>query len=124
MRATHRIRPHLEELEGRIVPTLSYSTNWAGYAVTTGAGGVSQVAGGWVVPPVASTVSGYSSAWVGIDGYNSSSVEQLGTDSDYVNGVAHYYAWYEMYPNPSVNLSLTIRPGDAISASVSFTAPN
>jgi hypothetical protein len=124
MKVTNRIRPRLEELEGRLVPALSYSTNWAGYAVTAGAGAVSQVGGSWVVPTVATNVSGYSSAWVGIDGFNSNSVEQIGTDSDYVNGVAHYYAWYEMYPNPSVNLSLSISPGDAISASVTFTSPN
>jgi Peptidase A4 family len=116
------IRLCVEELEGRVVPsTLSYSTNWAGYAVNTGAGAVSQVAASWVVPAVSSSISGYSSAWVGIDGWNSSSVEQIGTDSDYVNGQAQYYAWYEMYPAGSVNLSLPINAGDTISASVNYT---
>jgi hypothetical protein len=125
METWNRFRPHVEELERRLVPsTLSYSTNWSGYAVTTSAGAVSQVAGSWTVPAVSSNVSGYSSAWVGIDGYNSSSVEQIGTDSDYVNGSAHYYAWYEMYPAGSFNLSLTIKAGDTISASVSYTSPN
>jgi hypothetical protein len=123
MKTAIRIRLRLEELETRVVPT-SYSTNWAGYAVTAGAGAVTQVIGNWVVPAVTTTVSGYSSAWVGIDGYNSNSVEQIGTDSDYVNGRTQYYAWYEMYPNPSVNLSLAINPGDKISASVTFSSPN
>ena len=122
MKTRNRFRPRVEELERRMVPsTLSYSTNWSGYAVSTAAGAVSQVAGSWVVPAVASSVSGYSSAWVGIDGWNSATVEQLGTDSDFVNGQAHYYAWYEMYPAGSVNLSLAIHPGDTISASVSTT---
>src|SRR5689334_5472712 len=118
-----RSRPRVEELEGRWVPaSLSYSTNWAGYAVTAGNGSVTKVAGLWVVPPVATTNSGYSSAWVGIDGFNSSTVEQIGTDSDYLNGVPRYYAWYEMYPAGPVNLSLTVQPGDTISASVSYAS--
>lgn len=118
-RFAQSVRLCVEELEGRVVPsTLAYSTNWSGYAVSTGAGLVSHVAANWVVPAVSSTVSGYSSAWVGIDGWNSRSVEQIGTDSDYINGHAQYYAWYEMYPAGSVTLSLTIKPGDTISASV------
>jgi hypothetical protein len=122
MRNEKRICLRVEELEGRLVPsTLSYSTNWSGYAVSTSAAAVTQVAGSWIVPTVSNTVSGYSSAWVGIDGYNSSSVEQIGTDSDYVNGVAQYYAWYEFYPHPSVTItSMTVNPGDTISASVTF----
>jgi Peptidase A4 family len=125
MQTRNRIRPHVEELEGRLVPaTLAASTNWSGYAVTAGAGAVSQVAGSWVVPAVSSNVSGYSSAWVGIDGANASMVEQIGTDSDFVNGQAHYYAWYEMYPAPAVNLSLAIHPGDTISASVTAASPS
>src|SRR5438105_135787 len=116
-----RIRLCVEELEGRLVPsTLTHSTNWSGYAVSASAGTVSLVAGSWVVPAVSTNVSGYSSAWVGIDGFNSSTVEQIGTDSDYVNGQAQYYAWYEMYPAPMVKLGLTIHPGDTISASVSY----
>src|SRR5262249_9251961 len=125
MKTRNRIRLRVEELEGRWVPsTLAYSTNWSGYAVSTGAGAVSEVAGSWVVPAVSSSVSGYSSAWVGIDGWGSSTVEQIGTDSDYVNGQAAYYAWYEMYPAAPVNLSLTINPGDTMSASVSYTGSN
>jgi hypothetical protein len=122
MKNCSRFRPRVEELEGRLAPaSLAYSTNWSGYALSTGAGAVSRVAGSWVVPAVSSRVAGYSSAWVGIDGWNSGSVEQIGTDSDYVNGRFYYYAWYEMYPVGSVNLSLTINPGDTIDASVSYT---
>jgi hypothetical protein len=120
-----RFYPRVEELERRLVPsTLTYSNNWSGYAVNTGAGAVSQVAGSWVVPAVSNNVSGYSSAWVGIDGFSSSTVEQTGTDSDYVNGQAQYYAWYEMYPAGFVKLSLAISPGDTISASVTNTSPS
>jgi hypothetical protein len=121
-----RSRPRVEELEGRIVPaTLSNSTNWAGYAVAAGANSVTQVSANWVVPTVSKGSSAsYSSAWVGIDGFNSSSVEQLGTDSDYTSG-PQYYAWYEMYPNPSITItSMTIKPGDTMSASVTYIGSN
>ena len=56
--------------------------------------------------------------WVGLDGYNSSSVEQLGTDSDCNGSTPTYYAWYEMYPNPSVDLSNPVSPGDSLTSSV------
>ena len=68
-----------------------------------------------------SVVPGAASAfWVGLDGYNSTSVEQLGTDSDCDSGTPSYYAWYEMYPNPSVTLpsQYPVQPGDQMSASV------
>jgi hypothetical protein len=125
MRNWNHIHLRVDELEQRLAPaTHSYSTNWAGYAVSGGAGSVSRVAGDWTVPAVSSNVSGYSSAWVGIDGWNSNSVEQIGTDSDYVNGSAQYYAWYEMYPAAPVNLTMAVHPGDHMSASVTFTGTN
>jgi hypothetical protein len=113
-----------EELERRLVPAaiLSTSTNWSGYAVTTAAGAVTDVAGKWVVPAVTGSGTAYSSAWVGIDGFNSSTVEQIGTDSDVVNGVPQYYAWFEMYPSGSVNLPLTLHAGDTMSADVSYAS--
>ena len=45
-------------------------------------------------------------------------MEQTGTDADCSGGQATYYAWYEMYPKFPVNLSMTVRPGDTMSASV------
>jgi hypothetical protein len=123
-----RSRPRVEELEGRwvpnAVPVAGYSQNWSGYAVTTGNGAVTAVSGNWVVPAVSPTNSGYSSAWVGIDGVGrNATVEQIGTDSDYVNGAAQYYAWYEMYPAAPVYLSNPVAPGDTISASVNAVSP-
>jgi hypothetical protein len=113
-------RPHVEELEGRLVPSATiYTTNWSGYAVTTRAGAVNAASGSWMVPTALRTaITAYSSAWVGIDGANSNSVEQIGTDSDWVNNRPVYYAWYEMYPAPAVSLSLTVQPGDMVSATV------
>ncbi len=99
------------------------STNWSGFAVSTSNGAVSDVKGSWIAPSVSCTSSTtYSSYWVGIDGYTSSTVEQTGTDSDCNSGTAHYYAWYEFYPNPSVQISgFTVNPGDTITAEVSYS---
>ena len=63
----------------------------------------------------------YSSFWVGLDGFNSNSVEQTGTDVDCNGRTPVYYGWYEMYPANPVNYTNTVRPGDHFSASVTFT---
>ena len=56
----------------------------------------------------------YAAFWVGLDGYTSKSVEQLGTDSDCTNvNSPSYYAWYEMYPAASVNHLDHAVPGQA-----------
>jgi hypothetical protein len=100
----------------------AYSTNWCGYAVTASNGAVSKVQGSWVVPAVTGTSTAYSSFWVGIDGYSSSTVEQIGTDSDISNGRPTYYAWYEFYPSPMYQIrALTIHPGDVMTAAVTYT---
>ena len=46
------------------------------------------VSGSWIVPTVTGPSSGTtdSSVWVGIDGYGNSTVEQVGTEEDVVNG--------------------------------------
>jgi len=111
---------------GAIFHTASNSTNWAGYAVSASKGTVSFVNGSWIVPAIVGTCprgSAYSSFWVGIDGFTSSTVEQTGTDSDCIHGSATYYAWYEFYPAASVRISsLTISAGDTIVASVTYSA--
>jgi hypothetical protein len=85
---------------------------------------VNSVSGSWTVPAVTGSGTAYSSAWVGIDGFDSDSVEQIGTDSDLVNGQPQYYAWYEMYPRNMVEVPLTVHAGDSISASVAYTGSN
>jgi hypothetical protein len=65
----------------------------------------------------------YASFWIGIDGWTSDTVEQIGTDSDCSRGTPSYYAWYEFYPQPSFLISpLAIHPGDLMSATVSYNA--
>jgi len=116
--------------------TAVQSSNWAGYADTNDT--FSSVTSSWTEPTVNCADSnsllngllslsdllggpGAASAfWVGLDGYNSSSVEQLGTDSDCDSGTPSNYAWYEMYPNPSVTLpsQYPVQPGNQMTALV------
>src|SRR5690349_16281502 len=99
------------------------STNWSGYAATTGT--YTSVSASWTEPT--GTCSGsakYSSFWVGLDGYNSNSVEQTGSEVDCSGSTPVYYAWYEMFPNPSFSYSNTVRPGDRFNASVTYTGSN
>ena len=107
--------------------TTTASTNWGGFAATGPKGSVSDVKGSWIVPSIHGTCPSskaeYSSFWVGIDGFNSNSVEQSGTDSDCQGGSPSYYAWYEFFPHPSfVISSLSISPGDVMFAEVKHTS--
>ncbi len=101
------------------------SFNWSGYAVTGSTGSVTDAKGSWIVPGIVGSCSStnqYSSFWVGIDGANSNTVEQTGTDSDCQNGTPAYYAWFEFYPHPSFIInSLTVHPGDHVSADVKYS---
>lgn len=107
---------------------LATSTNWSGYVAANNLssprqGSVTAVSGTWVVPTLHSTPDHtYCSLWVGIDGYNSSTVEQIGTEHDWSNGAQQNYAWFEMYPGGSYSINgFPLRPGDVISASVKYT---
>lgn len=106
------------------------STNWSGYASLTNLnnpqpGSVSDVKGNWTVPTLTCNASTtYSSAWVGIDGYSDSTVEQTGTEHDCINGQPSYYAWYEMYPKISRRIPMTIHQGDTIFAEVHYIGSN
>ena len=99
------------------------STNWSGYAATGGNGAFSSVSASWTEPTGTCTTrrAQYSSFWVGLDGYSSSSVEQTGTDVDCSGRSPVYYGWYEMYPAYPVNFPNTVRPGDHMSGSVTFS---
>jgi hypothetical protein len=98
------------------------STNWSGYVLTGGTGAFSSVSSSWT-EPAASCGSGtqYAAFWVGLDGYNSDSVEQTGTDSDCSGGSPDYYGWYEMYPADPVYFTNPVAPGDSLSASVAVS---
>ncbi len=119
-----------------------FSYNWSGFAdVPTAPGNqtpppVNSVSGSWTIPSV-SCISGqyrnqdvFLAQWVGLDGFNDSTVEQLGTATQCYEDVEYYYDWYEMYPNNTVEegtpacISSNVdcpNPGDRIQASVTST---
>ncbi len=98
------------------------SSNWSGYAVTGGT--YTSATATWVVPSVSATrKASYSSAWVGIDGFNNNNLIQTGTESDYYQGSAHYYAWWEILPAAETRISsITVHPGDVMTASITQTS--
>jgi len=117
--------------EGRTTRYEAESTNWSGYAVTGSNGAFTSVSASWTQPTATCTSSGggrhgrssdsYAAFWVGLDGYSSDSVEQTGSDSDCDGTTPDYYGWYEMYPANPVYYTNTVKPGDAMSASVVFS---
>jgi Peptidase A4 family len=117
-----KIFPHIPIREGT-------SSNWSGYVAATSLSNprlntVSTVYGSWIVPQVTGSPSAdtYSSFWVGIDGYSSDTVEQLGTEQDWVNGTQQNYAWFEMYPLGAYEIvGFPVDAGDSISAYVTYT---
>ena len=106
---THSVN-HL--VSGRSRTHAMQSSNWSGYVET--AGGYSSASATWTVPSASG--NGYSSAWVGIDGDGNSNLIQTGTESD---GNGQYYAWWEILPAAETPIdSVSVQPGDTISASV------
>jgi hypothetical protein len=112
------------------------AANWAGYVVQYGGtgssaqtGAATYVSASWTVPtatasltPAASTSLCQCAVWIGLDGFSSSTVEQVGTNSTYDAGSTNYYAWYEMYPSGPVT-EFSVKPGDSITASVQYNPP-
>jgi hypothetical protein len=124
--------------------------NWSGYAVAASTSPstdisptgvtVTSVSGSWVVPKATCTgrSTQYAAFWIGIDGWYSPTVEQIGTDSDCSSGEPQYYAWYEFYPLDSYYACPTstrrfqqsacplknLSPGDTMTASVVYNASN
>lgn len=68
--------------------------------------------------------------WVGIDGLNDTTVEQLGTYGWCFEGQPYYFAWYELYPQATVVVGSAQclnnnvgcpQPGQTVTASVQAT---
>jgi Peptidase A4 family len=101
--------------------TATTATNWSGYAID--GSGASNVIGSWTQPAAHCSPgeTSWSASWVGIDGDISNTVEQTGTDTDCTNGVASYYAWYEMYPKSPVTIKMAVHAGDTFTAQVRYS---
>ena len=103
--------------------TAATAYNWSGYADTSGTHqAFTKVSGSWTTPSVTcSAEDQITSNWVGLDGFNSNTVEQLGTISWCYRGTPTYFTWYEMFPANTVEVGTALKPGDKISASVTRT---
>ena len=67
----------------------------------------------------------YSSTWVGLDGYDTGTVEQIGTEQDWTGGGQQNYVWFEMYPSGAYEIEgFPVDPGDSISAQVQYVGQN
>jgi hypothetical protein len=101
------------------------STNWAGYAATGANGAFTSVASSWTEPKGhCSSGDQYAAFVVGLDGYSSDSIEEIGADVDCTGKTPDYYAWYDMYPANPVTFSQTVKPGDVLSTSVTYAGSN
>jgi hypothetical protein len=104
----------------------SASSNWAGYAAHRSHGQFGRVFASWTQPSLSCTPgqTTYSALWVGLGGYRvrSKALEQVGTEADCrASGATKMSAWYELVPSPSRHLTLAVRAGDRIAASVTVT---
>jgi hypothetical protein len=98
------------------------SGNWSGYADT--GTGFTTVTGKWKEPKISGCTSSSPLEavvfWVGIDGFNNSTVEQDGTAAICGGGnPITYLTWWETFPANSIQfVGATVKPGDNIAASV------
>ncbi|HZT66438.1 MAG TPA: G1 family glutamic endopeptidase [Acidimicrobiales bacterium] len=129
-------RPAVHTWHGRPVVEVgaNQSNNWSGYNqgnLETGkSGGFHSITGDWIVPtasPHKPMESEYSATWVGIGGgcldtacsQTDNTLIQAGTEQDVnydpIAGTSESYsAWYELIPNTSITVNLTVKPGDHI----------
>ncbi len=115
-------------------PTVLRVNQWSGYMVASDvqvdvqnrSSVVTSISGSWVVPEVNPSENiTFSGVWVGIGGYGEETLIQTGTEQEYIDGKAVYYAWYELLPEYVVRINnIHIQPGDTITASISLENEN
>lgn len=120
---TVKLVPHINEKSNqKKVKAAGFgwsSRNWSGYAIARSKGSMNSIAGEWIVPRVTSRKpNSFSSVWIGIDGFNNNSLIQTGTEQDYYNGSAHYYAWWEILPAVETRIPFRVSPGDHMRAEI------
>ena len=116
----------------RAVPYAHANPAWAGYVVVVPSNKlISSVSGGWTVPrvqcPKAGPAISYAAEWIGIDGYNTTTVEQTGTETACQRGIPTYSAWVEMFAQSAAHSgseyslrseTYLVAPGDEMYAEV------
>jgi Peptidase A4 family len=102
------------------------SLNWSGYSVVSNFDNpqpqFTRVNASWTVPTVNVSINNcFSAEWIGVGGQFDNTLIQTGTRQDSIDGQVTYSAWYELVPGKLVNInSLSISPGDRITASISL----
>ena len=105
-------------------PIVTNDSNWAGYIIASDIQNpqalVTTISASWTVPTVTiSSLDTFSAAWIGIGGYFDSTLIQVGTEHDSVNGADEYFAWFELLPDSSIAIdNIVLSPGDQINASI------
>lgn len=106
----------------------STSLNWSGYAAQGGT--YTGVSGTWRIPAVESTQLASSNqlsadaTWVGIGGVATKDLIQGGTQAFIDQSGVKYEAFYELLPNYSVQVPLTVNGGDSISVNLNHESGN
>jgi hypothetical protein len=95
------------------------SVHFAAYCAYDGR--FTSVTATWIQPRM--MPGGYQKArvsfWVGLDGYHSHTIEQIGTEGRSKGSETAYDAWYEMYPKQQhLFLGMKVRPGDRFTGTV------
>jgi hypothetical protein len=102
-------------------PLNQENTHWSGLVAEQESAYYYGIQASWNVPKVGAGAGAwtptYSGFWVGLDGYQTSDVEQAGTEQDYIaegkNAYANYYAWTELYPaQPQAQQVMSVDAGD------------
>ncbi len=120
------VTPFLKTLQTQNLTSL----DWGGYAVSSNVlfpkPQVTGINGSWTVPMVAvSPLDTFSAAWIGIGGQSDTTLIQVGSEHDSINGKAVYSLWYEMLPDNAITIpNIEISTGDKITASVSLANSN
>ncbi len=134
--ATSAVSSHGQLL--RVRANTNQSSNWFGYnigALERGGTLFNSITGDWTVPTVSQHTAGQdenSSDWIGIGGgcidagctVGDNTLIQTGTEQDVSGNQASYSAWWELVPAPSISISMTVRPGDHMHASIAEIVPD
>jgi hypothetical protein len=97
------------------------SNNWSGFAAR--GDHFRFISATYSIPSLNCAISpdgSFDSEWAGLDGYTTKTLEQIGTFAECSGGTPSYFAFYEMFPSPSVSLK-GVNPGDSVTASVFFS---
>ena len=101
------------------------SRNWDGYVsyASDQSTEFNEIKATWIQPTVTCQTAGaWTVFWVGLDGWFNNTVEQGGSEAycSTTEGTPAYHLWWEMFPTNAIQTTLTINPGDEITADVRY----